>query len=975
MPLSGGAVAGIVLGCLVFVAALLAVLFLLWRRRTRTTVRSLNSKPRSPVSPRSPWPILGRSETTKSQGGGKHDLDLASGVPELLSSSRNNGLANRESGGRNRFESVLANVRRLTPPRRPPNPQSSNLNFNLVESNVESNSTSTHTHTNTQSQSHAHTQLRHPYAYPLPQPTPTPTTGLAHVQYVHTRAQPASPTSRDKENRKSRTSSALHWMKSTVRRLTPTTPKGFNPPLTSAPPQPHQQRQQQLRPMIDLLSASPTSPHHVKPHTDNDRYAYIGDGNRVSARLRSPAVDPNRPPSPRVDGEPIPMGMSTAEQLAWMGGVAGTAPLREDVLHGAWVGEGGALFISRESLERRERERRRWRDDAPILLPSEDGSLDDEDEEERIVREVMERTRIEAEASRGARAGYVPALTRPQPQASGSGSGLYSSHVHPTTTAQQPRPRPQPQPLQQQQQQQSTSQSLVPVGPLSLPEIRFSPSPLLAAGMMPGSAFPSKTSLLNLPPPPLQPPRPTPIASTSGWVQPQLSQPLPPLPPVQQSKLYPTVIATTTDTRRQADLPELQIPIPPLEAASTGSPISPSLLAPSGLSPTSLEWISPPESFTEHPDVPVSVYSSGNGGGGRKSRRRSKGGMWQLTSPIDAPASSSMPFAVVAERETDSTTTGLKRTTTHPPRIPKPQGARAKEALPSSITKRMFSKAGVGLGPGGGGGGKASAMGKQPQLRSMSADSAGTGTGTGTGSGMVAGGSGSAHLLFVPPGPPPPLVVRPSSASNVRVTRRQPPFPATAQVPAPTPAANPVVQQQPSVSAPALIQTRHPLPPPPFGMPPRPVLSPIPGSPLPHSQLSPQAPQFPPGHDPRPRPTSPPVSSQDPPVRESRFSMLSLLQPPSRHSNTHSQPQPQPQSQSQSQSNISQVLSPPPQEEGRFAIRIGSPYSAQSSAYAMPFMGRESTDSIPSIGRSVRRLPPIPGRGRSPSPRGSTDIP
>ena len=977
LPLSGGAIAGITLGCLAFLAALLTA-FYFWcrrrRRRRRTTVRSVNSKARSPISPRSPWRNFGRSETMKSQGGGGGgggggakvdlDLDFASGVPELLSSGGGGGGGGgreRESsataaggggGGRNRksFGSVLANVRRLTPPRRPPNPQSSNLNFHLVESN------STSTHTQSQTHPHAQFQLRHPYAYPLPQSTPTPTFTTADVppvppvppllQHVHTHApaQPPSPTEHDNANGLSRASSAFKWMKATVQRFTPTSPKASNLSPTSAS---SPRLQHQPRPMIDLLSSDPTAPHNQMANTDTD--TYIPERNRMSERsrnpvLRSPPVDPNRPPSPRADSEP--MELSTAKDLAWIGGVAGTAPLREDVLQGAWVGEGGALFISRESLERREKERRRWRDDGPVLLPTDNGSVDDDDKEERMLREVMERSRMDTEGWGAARVGYVPAQTRPPPQA--SGSGLSHGHLHITTMAQQP--QPQLQPLQQEQQQEQSTRS-------HLPEIRFSPSPLLTPGMMPGSVFPSHTSLLNPPPPPPHPPtRPPQVASTSGQVQLQPSQlPLRPLPQLHQPELYPTVITTmTTDTGPQADLPEIQIRIPPLEAASTGSPISPSLLAPSGLSPTSLEWISPPESFIEHPDVPVSVYSSGNGGG-RRSKRRSKGGVWQVTSPIDAPVSS-MPFGAIAgsggeglatQKGEDSVATGLKRTDTHPPRISKPQGARAKDALPSSITKRMFAKVGVGLGSSGGGGG-ASAVGKHPQMqhpRSMSVDST-----PGIGNGRIAGSSGNLHPPFVAPGPPPPLVVRPTSASNVRAT-----------LPQPASAVRPGVQQQPSVSAPSLIPTRHPLPPLPFGIPSRPVLSPIPGSPLP---LSPSAPQSPPTRGPRLRPTSPPLP-QGELTRDSRFSMLSLLQPPSGHSHAQSQSQ----SQLQSQSNISQVLSPPPEEERQFASPIGSPDPAQSATYAMPFMRIDSTDSIlgTGTGRGVRRLPPIPGGGQPPA--------
>ena len=1018
--LSGGAIAGITLGCLAFLAVALLAAFCLWRHRRRhknrrTTVRSVNSKARSPISPRSPWPKLGHSETIKSEGGGgggaKVDLDLASGVPELLSSggggdgggrggrgggdSRNN---NRETSGRNRksLGSVLANVRRITPPRRPPNPQSSNLNFDLVESN------STSTHTQSQTHPHAHAQLRHPYAYSLSQPqsTPTPAFTTANVppaspapplQHVHTFVQPPSPVERDKANRSSRSSrasGAWQWMKSTIQWFTPTSPnKPFLSPTSPSSP-PLQPSQHQPRPMIDLLSSDPTSPHDARPNTNTDTYTHIPERNRKSARprkpvLRSPPVDPNRPPSPRADSDEP----SAAEGLEWIGDVAGTAPLTQDVLQRAWVGDGGALFISPESLERQERERRRWRDDGPILLPSDDESVDDDEKEERIVREVMERTRIDAEGWGPSRAGYVPAQTRPQPQA--SGSGLYPSHLHATAMAQQTRQLPQPQQRQQQQQQQQQQST-----GSHLPEIRFSPSPLLIPGVMPGSAFPSHTSLLNLPPPPHPPLRPQPVASTSGTsrqIQPQPSQPLPrPLPQVHQPGLYPTITTdTTTDTRPQADLPEIQIPIPPLEAVSTGSPISPSLLAPSGLSPTSLEWISPPESFTEHPDVPVSVYSSGNGGG-RRSRRRSKGGVWQITSPLDAPTSS-MPFGAITgnggeglatQREADSTTTGLKRTATHPPRIPKPYGARGKEALPSSITKRMFAKVGVGLGPGSGSGsgsgGRVSAVGKQPQmqhLRSMSTDSA---SGTGTGSGGVAGvagGSRSMYPPFVPPGPPPPLVVRSTSASNVRAALPQPLFPIQAPTPASAsaPDVRPVAQQQPSVSARSLVPTRHPLPPPPLGMPPRPVLSPIPGSPLPLSQASSPAPapQSPPTRGPRSRPISPPLP-QGHQARDSRFSMLSLLQPPSGYSHAQSQ---SPSgsgsgSGSQSQPNISRVLSPPPMEEER---RFASPDPARTAAYAMPFMRTDSTDSIPSTGtgRSVRKLPPIP----NPNPGGGNPPP
>ena len=875
----------------------------------------------------------------KTEGGAKVDLDLASGVPELLSGGGGGGDggggqggghargSNRESSGRNgnrkSLGSVLANVRRLTPPRRPPNPQSSNLNFDLLESN----STSTHTQSQTHAHAHAHAhaQLRHPYAYPHSQPAPTTTDAPPH-HHVHTNVQPPSPAERDKANRSSRASGALQWMKSTVQWFSPTSPKELNlPPTSPSSPQP----QHQPRPMIDLLSSDPTSPHDVRSNTDT--YTHIPDRNRMSARpgkraLRSPPADPNRPPSPRADSEP--MGPSTAGDLAGIGDVVGTAPLRADVLQGAWVGEGGALFISRESLERRERERRQWRDDGPVLLPSDDGSVYDDDKEERILREVMERTRIEAEGWDAARVGYVPAQTRPQPEA--SGSGLQSSHLHPTAMAQQP--RQQLQPLQQQQRGTGSH----------LPEIRFSPSPLLIPGITPGSAFPSHTSLLNLPPPP----RPQPVASTSGQVQVQPAQPPPPrpLPQIHQPDRHP-----------QADLSELQIPIPPLEAASTGSPISPSLLAPSGLSPTSLEWISPPESFTEHPDVPVSVYSSGNGGGARRSRRRSKGGVWQVTSPIDVPTSS-MPFSATAgsggeglatQRGADSTTnttTDLKRTATHPPRIPKPQGARGKEALPSSITKRMFAKVGVGLGPGSG-----SAVGKQPQmqhLRSMSVDT--------TGSGNVAGSSGSLYPSFVPPGSLQPLVVRQTSVLDVRALP-QPQFPIPA--PTPTPDVRSVVQQQPSVSAPSLIPARHPLPPPPFGMPPRPVLSPIPGSPLP----SPTASQASPSHGLQSRPTSPPLPHGRP-SRDSRFSMLSLLQPPSSGSYTQVQAQTQPQP------SIPQVLPPPPEEERRFASPIGPPDSARGATYAMPSMRLDSTDSSSSTGtgRSVRRLPPIPGGGNPP---------
>src|SRR5258706_5505922 len=110
--LSGGAIAGITLGCLAFFAALLTA-FVLWckrrRRRRRNTVRSVNSKARSPISPRSPWRYLGRSETMKTQGGGGGggggggakvdlDLDLVSGVPELLSGHGGRG----GGGGRDR---------------------------------------------------------------------------------------------------------------------------------------------------------------------------------------------------------------------------------------------------------------------------------------------------------------------------------------------------------------------------------------------------------------------------------------------------------------------------------------------------------------------------------------------------------------------------------------------------------------------------------------------------------------------------------------------------------------------------------------------------------------------------------------------------------------------------------------------------------------------------------------------------------
>ncbi len=820
---------------------------------------------------------------------------------------------------------------------------------------VESNSTSTYTqHTQSQTHPHAQFQLRHPYAYPLPQHTQlthTPTfstTDVAPVAPVplhpnpNPHVQPPSPTERDEENRLSRASSnAFKWIKSTVQRFTPTSPKAPNlPPTSTSPTSPRLQHQP--RPMIDLLSAN--------PNTNTDTYTYIPERNRMSDR--PPPVDPNRPPSPRADSEPIEL--STAKDLPWIGGVAGTAPLREDVLQGAWVGEGGALFISRESLERREKERRRWRDDGPVLLPSDNASVDDDYKEDRTLKEVMERSKIDTEGWGAARPGYVPAQTWPPPQA--SGSGLSHSHFQPTTMAQQPQPEQQP--LQQQQQQQQSTRS-------HLPEIWFSPSPLLIPGIMPGSAFPSHLSLLN---PPHSPTRPPQVASTSGQVQLQPSQPPSrPLPQGYQPGLYPTIITTvTTETSPQVDLPDIQVHIPPLEAVSTGSPISPSLLAPSGLSPTSLEWISPPESFTEHPDVPVSVYSAGNGEGRRRSRRRSKGGVWQVTSPIDAPASS-MPFGVFAgsggdglatQSGKDSAGTGLKRTATHPPRITKPQGARAKDALPSSFTKRMFTKVGVGLGPSGGSGGSAGtlAVGKQPQmqhLRSMSADSA---PGTGTGNGKVAESNGSLYPPFVAPGQPPPLVIRPTSASNVMRSSQQPLFPIPALAPASVVRA--VVHQQPSASAPSLILTRHPLPPLPFGMPPRPVLSPIPDSPLPLSQLAPQAPQSPPTRGPRPRPASPPLP-QGQPERDSRFSMMSLLQAPSGHSHA----------QSQSQSNVSQVLSPPPEEERQFASPIGPPDPAQSAPYAMPSMRLDSTDSVRSTGtgRGVRRLPPIPGEGQPPA--------
>ena len=134
-PISGGAIAGITLGSFGFLAALLTAICLWWRRRRRRrTVRSINCKSISPLSPCSPLRNIARTETVKSEADRKADLGLASAMPELLSASRNNGRGNGESTGRRSLGGVLANARKLTPPRRPPNPQSSNLSFYLVES-------------------------------------------------------------------------------------------------------------------------------------------------------------------------------------------------------------------------------------------------------------------------------------------------------------------------------------------------------------------------------------------------------------------------------------------------------------------------------------------------------------------------------------------------------------------------------------------------------------------------------------------------------------------------------------------------------------------------------------------------------------------------------------------------------------------------------------------------------------------------
>ena len=97
------------------------------------------------------------------------------------------------------------------------------------------------------------------------------------------------------------------------------------------------------------------------------------------------------------------------------------------------------------------------------MVPREGGSIDDDDEEEWIIREVMERTRIRQERGRAGVA-YVLGETPAQPQA--SGSGLYPGNLQ-TTMAQQPRPEPQP---PKQQQPQGISQSFAPVGPLRLLE-------------------------------------------------------------------------------------------------------------------------------------------------------------------------------------------------------------------------------------------------------------------------------------------------------------------------------------------------------------------------------------------------------------------------------------------------------------------------------------------------------------------------
>src|SRR5258706_54660 len=149
-------------------------------------------------------------------------------------------------------------------------------------------------------------------------------------------------------------------------------------------------------------------------------------------------------------------------------------------------------------------EERRWGDDGPVLLPSDNASVGDDYKEDRTLKEVMERSKIDTEGWGAARPGYVPAQTWPPPQV--SGSGLSHSHFQPTTMAQQPQPEQQP--LQQQQQQQQSTRS-------HLPESWCSPSPLLIPGIMPGSAFPSHLSLLN---PPHSPTRPPQVASTSDQV-------------------------------------------------------------------------------------------------------------------------------------------------------------------------------------------------------------------------------------------------------------------------------------------------------------------------------------------------------------------------------------------------------------------------------------------------------------------------
>lgn len=208
---------------------------------------------------------------------------------------------------------------------------------------------------------------------------------------------------------------------------------------------------------------------------------------------------------------------------------------------------------------------------------------------------------------------------------------------------------------------------------------------------------------------------------------------------------------------------------------------------------------------------------------------------------------------------------GLTRVQTHPPRMPKPQGARINSALPSSMAKRMFARPG-GNGNGNGNG-NASASSRSPP-RAVATGSRGESFGG----------------RSLPPQLPPPTL--------------PPSFPPPFVQPPPPP---PLLRSTSASTAPTITSPRIPS--------------------QPQANLRPPAP-VPPRR----------IEEYEGNPRDSTFSNLSILQPPSssdHHSTvpllSHTLP-------------VSQWTT---EEKGKGPVT--------------------SSDSIGSAKRSVRKLPPIPG--------------